>query len=225
MSGTYILVPYAKAADAIIVGADIEDGRGGPTLFMIDPKSGGVRLEETGTITDDKAYSVKLDKVGVPSENIIGEIGKSPDYMEKMMAKATVLKCGEMIGAFTRTLDIAVKYAATRKQFGVPIGKFQAVQHGCANIAVHLQGARLIAYKAAAMIADGTADAKDIAMAKAFCSDTYREATAVAQQIHGGVGFTEEFDIGLFYKHAKASELLFGHAQMHRQVVADAMGL
>lgn len=226
VSGTYILVPYADIADAIFFCANIKGNKpNGPTLFMVDPKSDGVSLASMDTLTDDKAYTVTLDKVNVDAENTIGDIGKSAAYMENMLTKATVLKCGEMTGAFKRVLDMTLDYAANRKQFGVPIGKFQAIQHNCADMAVHLQGAQLIAYRAAAMMSEGTANAKDVAMAKAFCSDTYRHATQVAHQIHGAVGFTEEFDIGLFYKHAKACELLFGHSQIHRATVADEMGL
>lgn len=227
ISGTYILVPYANIADVILICADIKGVQpGGPTLFMIDAKSDGVSLEAMDTLTDDKVYTVNLDKVNVAPENIIGDIGNSATYMEMMLDKATVLKCGEMIGGFKRVLDMAVNYASTRKQFNVPIGKFQAVQHYCADMAVNLQGAQLIAYRVATIMTEGTADAKkDIAMAKAFCSDTYLHATQVTHQIHGAVGFSEEFDIGLFYKHAKACELIFGHSQIHRATVADAMGL
>ncbi len=226
VSGSFILVPYANIADLMLFCADIKaDQPGGPTLFMIDAKSDGISLAPMDTITDDKAYSVELDKVFVSAENIIGDIGKSTEYVETMLAKATVLKCGEMIGAFKRVLDMAVGYASTRKQFGVPIGKFQAVQHHCADMAVNLQGAQLISYRAADRMSRGIAEASDVAMAKAFCSDTYLSATQVAHQIHGAVGFSEEFDIGLFYKHAKACELCFGHSQIHRLTVADSMRL
>jgi len=226
VSGSFMLVPYADVTDFILFCADIKgDQPGGSTLFMIDAKSDGISLTQMNTITDDKTFAVDLDKVSLQAENIIGDIGKGTVYLEKMLAKATVLKCGEMTGAFKRVLDIAVDYASTRKQFGVPIGKFQAIQHKCADMAVNLQGAQLISYRAADRMSKNIAEAKDVAMAKAFCSDTYLSATQMAHQIHGAVGFSEEFDIGLFYKHTKACELFFGHSQVHRSTVADTMGL
>lgn len=226
VNGTFLLVPYANIAETILFCADVRgDGSGGPTLFMVDTKTKGLNISAVDTITDEKKFEVTFENVGIPAENIMGSIGKGDEYMDKMLPKAMVLKCGEMVGGFQQVLDMTVAYAAERKQFGVPIGKFQVIQHYCADMAIDLNGAKLIAYQAACAMSKGRSFVKEAAMAKAWCSDTYRDATQASHQIHGGVGFTEEFNIGLFYKHAKESELLFGHAKINRSKVADVMGL
>jgi alkylation response protein AidB-like acyl-CoA dehydrogenase len=112
-----------------------------------------------------------------------------------------------------------------RRQFGAPLGSLQAVQHYCADLATYLETSRLIAYQAASLISEGMPFEKEVAMAKAWCSDVYKKATWIAHQLHGGIGFTEEYDLHFFYKHAKESELAFGDARSHRAAVADFMGI
>ncbi len=223
VNGEFILVPYADVAEIVIFCADIAGH--GPTLMIADPKTKGTTLTPMATITDEQKFAVTLDHVAIEEADILGDIGSGNTYLEKMTRKATVLKCGEMIGGFKQVLDMTVAYAKERKQFGVPIGKFQTIQHYCADMAIDLQGAELVAYQAASMMDKGVPCDMEISMAKAWCSDTYRNATQVSHQIHGGVGFTEEFNIGLFFKHAKENELIFGHAAQHRITIADQIGL
>ena len=226
VNGSFILVPYAKAADYILCCANITNGStGGPSIFMVNSKSEGLHLSTMETITDEKKYSLRLENVKVSAKNVIGKIGQGAFHMNRMLSRAIVIKCAEMIGGFKQALDMTVQYAIGRKQFGVPIGKFQAIQHYCADMAIDLQGAQLIAYQAASMMSEGKACEKEVAMAKAWCSDTYRNATQVCQQIHGSVGFTDEFNVGLFYKHAKECELMFGHSKIHRSIVERYLAL
>jgi alkylation response protein AidB-like acyl-CoA dehydrogenase len=128
-----------------------------------------------------------------------------------------------------RLLEITVEYAKTRKQFGRAIGEFQAVQHQCADMLVYTESSRSAAYYAAYAIQEGIPEARlAVSVAKAYASDAYREVGNRAIQVHGGMGFTWENDVHLFYRRAKASEVAFGDAAFHREriakVVVDGQG-
>ena len=126
-----------------------------------------------------------------------------------------------MTGGMQRTLDIAVEYAKTRKQFGKPIGQYQAVQHQCADMLLWTESSRSAAYYAAWALTEGNADARTaVSVAKAYASDAYREVGNRGVQVHGGMGFTWENDTHLYYRRAKASEIAFGDATYHRERIA-----
>jgi alkylation response protein AidB-like acyl-CoA dehydrogenase len=119
------------------------------------------------------------------------------------------------------TLD----YAKERTQFGRPLGNFQVVQHYCVDMATYVETARVISYQAAFLVSEGLPCEKEVAMAKAWCTEAYKKATWIAHEVHGGIGFTEEYDLHLYYKHAKACEWVLGDSWFHRSTVADEMGL
>ena len=123
-----------------------------------------------------------------------------------------------------RVVDMTVKHLKERNQFGKPLGVLQAVQHFCADMASYLETSRLIARQAAFFLSENISSDKEVSMAKAWISDAYKKTTWIAQQLHGGIGFTEEYDLHLYYKHAKASELAFEESWFHRSKVADQPG-
>jgi alkylation response protein AidB-like acyl-CoA dehydrogenase len=126
-----------------------------------------------------------------------------------------------MVGGMQRLLDITVEYAKTRKQFGRPIGQFQAVQHMCADMLLMTESSRSAVYYAAwAMSEDESSAPAAVSVAKAYASDAYREVGNRAIQVHGGMGFTWENDVHLYYRRAKASEIAFGDATWHRERLA-----
>jgi alkylation response protein AidB-like acyl-CoA dehydrogenase len=168
---------------------------------------------------------VVYENVNVSAKNVIGSIGKGATYLNKIIPQATILKCGEMLGGLERVVEMTVEYVKQRQQFGKPIGSFQVIQHYCVDMATYLETTRLITYQAASLLSEDIPCPKEIAMAKAWCSDAYKKSTWIAHQIHGGIGFTEEHDLHLFYKHAKSLELEFGDSQIHRKKVAEEMGL
>jgi alkylation response protein AidB-like acyl-CoA dehydrogenase len=140
------------------------------------------------------------------------------DYMHGV---ATVALAAEMLGGMQRMLEITVEYAKTRKQFGKPIGQFQAVQHLCADMYLMVEATRSAAYYAAYALEQKLPEAREaVSIAKAYASDAYREAGNRAIQVHGGMGFTWENDLHLYYRRAKASEILFGDAAFHRERIA-----
>jgi alkylation response protein AidB-like acyl-CoA dehydrogenase len=120
---------------------------------------------------------------------------------------------------------MTIDYAKERVQFGRPIGSFQIIQHYCADMVADVDGSRFITYQAAWMLSEGIPCNKEVAIAKAFVSDAFRRVTALAQQIHGALAFTEDHDLPLYYKRAKAWELAFGDADFHHEIVAQEMGL
>ena len=123
-------------------------------------------------------------------------------------------------------LDLSVEYAKVRRQFGRPIGSFQAIQHKCANMLVEVENAKMATYYAAWADAAGVADAPlAAAKAKAIASDAYRTVAAAGIQIHGGIGFTWEHDLHLYFKRAKGSEVAFGDATWNRELVARLLDL
>jgi len=132
----------------------------------------------------------------------------------------------EQLGGAERCLDMAVAYATERVQFGRPIGSFQAIKHKCADMLVLVESARSAVYYAAAAQAEGAAEVPTLAsLAKAYCSDAYFRCAADCIQIHGGVGFTWEYDAHLYFKRAKSSETLLGDATFHRERIAGRIGL
>jgi len=226
VEGTRILVPYANVADEILVCANVRGVKAeGATLLKIHGKADGQKKIPLDTLTGEKTFAVAYKSVQVPAQSVIGAIGQGATYLSRIIPPVTILKCGEMLGGLERVVEMTVEYVKQRQQFGKPLGSFQAIQHYCVDMATYLETTKLITYQAASLLSEGIPCHKEIAMAKAWCSDAYKKSTWIAQQIHGGIGFTEEHDLHLFYKHAKASELAFGDSWFHRTKVAEEMGL
>jgi alkylation response protein AidB-like acyl-CoA dehydrogenase len=140
---------------------------------------------------------------------------------ERAIDIATVALCAEMVGGMQWILDTTVDYAKTRQQFGRLIGSFQAVQHQCADMLLLTESARSATlYAAWALTHDDPHASLAASIAKAYCSDAYREVANRGVQLHGGIGFTWEHDLQLYYKRAKASETTFGDATFHRERIA-----
>jgi 3-oxocholest-4-en-26-oyl-CoA dehydrogenase beta subunit len=227
IKGTRLLVPYAHVADEILVCARLRKGSRsfGPTLFKTKNHGPGVQVVPLNTLTGEKQFAVTYTDFAAAPQDLVGSPGKGAEYVEKIMPRLIALKCGEMVGGLSKVVDMTVDYVKQRVQFGKPLGALQVVQHTCADLTTFLDTARLIAYQAASLISAGLPCAKEVAMAKAWCSDVYKRGTQMAHQMHGGIGFTEEHDLHLYYKHAKAAELEFGDSWYHRQKVAEEMGL
>ncbi len=151
----------------------------------------------------------------------LGADGDARGALNGALEVATVALCAEMVGGMQWVLDTTVEYAKTRQQFGRAIGSFQAVQHQCADMLLLTESARSAAYYAAWALTEGDAAASGaVSIAKAYCSDAYREVGNRGVQVHGGIGFTWEHDLQLYYKRSKSSETLFGDATFHRERIA-----
>ncbi len=222
ISGTKLFVPYAHIADYIICVAKTASG---VTLFLIDGKSLGISYTLLKTIDSDKQFEVIFDKVKVPKKNILGTEGEGNLKLREVLRKAAVAKCIEMVGGSQQVIEMTVDYIKERKQFGLPVGAFQAVQHHCANMLTDIDTSRFISYKAAWKISESLPYAMEASMAKAWVSDAYKRVTKLGHQSMGGVSLMEDHDMPLYSKRAKAAELTLGDADFHREVVAQELGL
>jgi len=228
LDGTKLFVANAHLADYIICAART-DASGPPaeglTLFLVDAQSPDIKYRVMQSLAYDKQCEVVFDRVRVPRGNVLGEVNRASVLLEPLRQKAAVAKCAELVGCIQTAFDMTVAYARQRKQFGRPIGSFQAVQHHCANMAVDVDGSRFLTYQAAWKISQGLAAGKAAAMAKAWTSGAARRVTGLAHQIHGAISFTEEYDVHLYNRRAKAGEVAWGDAAYHLEQVARHLGL
>ena len=228
INGTKLFVENAHIADYMICVTRTKEGASpeeGITLFLVDAKSPGIATTLLKTIAGDKLCELVFDNVRVPKKTILGELDKGWPVMEKILEKATVALCAQMVGGAEATLEMSVNYAKERVQFGRPIGTFQAIQHHCANMVTDVDGSKYIMYEAAWKVSEGLPATMEVSMAKAWVTEAYQRVTLLGHQIHGGIGFTEEHDMPLYFKRAKAAESTFGDADWHREVVAKQLGL
>ena len=217
LSGTKLFVPDAETADLLLVIGRLE---GDLAVVSVPRDSAGLTIEAVPTVdATRKLYTVVFD--GVAGETLVARGERATKALAKATRLATVAVCAELVGGMQWVLDRSVEYAKTREQFGRVIGSFQAVQHHCADMFYKLESARSAAYFAAwAVSVDDPGADQAVSVAKAYCSDAAREVGNLGIQVHGGIGFTWEHDLHLFYKRAKANEILFGDATYHRNRIA-----
>jgi alkylation response protein AidB-like acyl-CoA dehydrogenase len=228
ISGTKLFVEDAHIADYLICitrTKDSENKQDGITLFLVDARSTGLSCALLNTFTADKQCEVVFDKVRVPKANVIGKLDKGWEIVEDIIEQASFVQCPWMVGGAQQVLEMATEYAKERVQFGRPIGSFQAIQHKCANMATDVAGARDITYQTAWKISEALPYKQDISLSKAWTCDAYRKACVEGIQIHGGIGITQDYDVQLYYRRAKALEIAFGDADYHLELVAQQMGL
>lgn len=228
LNGVKLFVPDAHVADHMICVARTSgtgNDRSGITLFLVDLASTGISMKPLKTIAGDRQYEVTFANVIVDSESILGELDKGADCLEFMLKCAAVCKSAEMVGGAQKVLEMASDYAKERRQFGKKIGSFQAIQHHCANMLIALEGARFMTYKAAWLLGNAESCDKEIAIAKSWTSDAYRQIVALGHQVQGGAAFMEEHDMQLFSRRAAAAAVAYGDASFHREKVAQALGL
>ncbi|MGB2694989.1 MAG: acyl-CoA dehydrogenase family protein [Dehalococcoidia bacterium] len=229
LNGTKLFTRDAHVSDYMTVAARTKKGKNaeeGITLFIVDSKSAGISHTTLKTIAADKQCEVKFENVKVAKANVLGEVDKGWATYQRIARKGTVLECAYLVGLAQKDFEISVQYAKDRIQFGRPIGSFQAIQHKAADMVTDVDGARFIMYKAAWSVAEGEPEADlDVHMAKAWCSEATRRVVAHGQQIHGGIGFTKEYVIQLYFRRQKGSELAWGDGDYHREKVADKLGV
>lgn len=228
INGTKLFILDANVADFLLCVARTKEAGNpgdGITIFLVDAKSNGIKCTLLKTLARDKQCEIVLDNVRVPAKNILGELDQGWPVVESILQKATVAKCAEMVGGAQAALEMAVNYAKERVQFNRPIGSFQAIQHHCANMVSDVDGSRFVTYKAAWKVSEGLPATMDVAIAKAWTSEAYRRVTLLGHQIFGAIGFTMDHDMHLYYRRAKAGEIMFGDGAFHRAVVARELGL
>ena len=226
LNGTKLFIPDAHVADTILVAARKPGSSGdeGVSLFLVPGNADGVGSTVLKTIAADKQCEVKLENVRVGADALLGEEGNAWPMVEIAKRYWTVAYCAYLVGLAQRDFEISVDYAKERIQFGRPIGSFQAIQHKAADMVTDVDGSRFIMYRAAWAVTEGEDDADlQVSMAKAWCSDATRRVVAHGQQIHGGIGFTKEYIIQLYFRRQKMAELMWGDADHHREKVAELL--
>ena len=228
LNGTKLFVRDAHVADFLLVavrtkkGANPEDGI---TLVAVDGTSAGITTTPLLTIGSDKQREVKFENVSVPKANVIGEVDKGWPILKKVLLKAAILESAYLVGLAQMDFEITINYAKERVQFGRPIGSFQAIQHKAADMVTDVDGSRFVMYRAAWSLDEDEPDAEQaVHMAKAWCNEATRRVVAHGQQIHGGIGFTKDYKIQLYFRRQKMADLMWGDADFHREMVAQSLG-
>jgi len=210
-------------ADAFVVVATGPDD--GLSLFLVPAGAEGVHAERRLMVDSRNAASVRFDQVQVAEADALGPIGGAADIVSLLCDRAAAVLAAEMLGGMCEAFDRTLAYLKERKQFGVVIGSFQALKHRTARMFCEIELTKSIVAAALQALDDGADDAPMlVSTAKARASDSYLLVAAEAIQMHGGIGVTDELDIGLFYKRARVAELSFGDAAYHRDRFACLLG-
>ena len=228
LDGVKLFVPDAEAADYMVVAARTRgEGEDGISLFLVKGRPAGMKVTSLKTLDMTRRWSeVRFDGVKLEGDALMGQADKAWPPLKRALEWATAALCAEMIGGTQKVLETSTEYAKTRHQFGKPIGIYQAVSHKLADMLVLSESGRSATYYAAwAVEADATDRSLAASMAKAYVSDAYRKVAGDGIQVHGGIGFTWEHDMHLYFKRAKSSEVTLGDATYHRELVAQALDL
>ena len=223
LSGVKRFVPFASAATRLIVLARTGPRERDIDLFLVDPNAERVKLTQQLTIGSDTQYKVELSGVRVPESARIGPAGSGWVSFERVMYDAIVLVAAQAMGGAERALEITVEYAKVRKQFDKPLGAFQAISHYLADGATLVDGGKTLVYEAAWARSVGKDVSRLAPMAKLFACQTYRDVTAMCQQVWGGVGFTVEYDIQLYFRRAKQLQLSWWDTRFLEELVAASV--
>ncbi len=216
-------VAFASSATRLLVLARTGAAAADVDLFLVDPGAEGVTLTQQRTIASDAQYRVDLDRVRVTADDRIGAASTGWRTWDLVMHDGIVLAAAQAVGGARYALDITVQYAKDRHQFDKPLGAFQALAHYLADAVTAVDGAEVLVHEAAWARAEGRPVAKLAPMAKLFACQTFRDVTATAQQIFGGIGFTLEFDIQLYFRRAKQLQLSWWDTRYLEELVAAAV--
>jgi alkylation response protein AidB-like acyl-CoA dehydrogenase len=222
LTGVKSFVLDGSVADLFVVAARTPDG---VELILVPAGADGLTVRSLDVMDQTrKQAEITFEAVRVPRGALLGGPGQGEAILLRVLERAAVALAAEQVGGAQRCLDMAVDYAKDRRQFGRPIGSFQAIKHKCADMRVRVEAARAAAYYAAwALATDSEERALVVPVAKAYCSQAFYQCAAETIQIHGGIGFTWEHDAHLYFKRAKSSELMFGDPTSHRRRLADML--
>jgi alkylation response protein AidB-like acyl-CoA dehydrogenase len=226
LNGTKLFVWDAKAADYLLCAARTKRGPNpeeGITLFLVDAKEWGMYMTPLDNVDVlRKQYEVVLTNVPVSVDNIIGELHNGWPVLKKMSLYANAALCAEMVGGCEKVLEMTVSYAKERIAYGVPIGSFQVIKHKCADMLSGNEYARsLMEWAALALSEDAPEAPVAVSMAKIYCGNVGKMVCDEGIQIHGGLGYTWDHDMHLYFKRVRASDTAFGDGNYHSELVAQ----
>ena len=222
-------VPFGDSADILFFAAREKGscGEDGVSIFAVPGDSPNLIRRRLVTMDQTRRQAaVTCNGLVLPKSSIIGKEGEGCKILRDLTRRACVSLAAFQVGAAQRCLDMTVSYAKERIQFGRPVGSFQAVKHKAADMMIGVESARSIAYYAAALADSNSGEfSESAAAAKVMCSETYFAVAADAIQLHGGIGFTWEYDLHHYFKNARATESFLGIPDDHRNVIADHLQL
>ena len=223
LRGTKRHVAFARAATRLVVLARTGPGARDVDLLLVDPADPRVDLVQQYTVASDTQYLVTFDDVPVAKSERIGAAGSGWATWDRVMHDGIILLAAQAIGGAERALEMTVDYAKTRKQFDKPLGAFQAIAHYLADAVTQVDGGKTLVYEAAWARSTGRPVDRLAPMAKLFACQTFRDVTAMAEQVHGGLGFTVEFDIQLYFRRAKQLQLSWWDSRYLEELVAASV--
>ncbi|MAF29511.1 MAG: acyl-CoA dehydrogenase [Croceicoccus sp.] len=217
LSGVKRHVNYASSADRLVVLARSDTGI---ELLLVDPSDAGVTLRQVLSASGEPHYQVEFDQVRVPGSARLGAPGTGWDTFSRVLHDGLLLQAAQAIGGAAKALEETVEYAKVRKQFDKPLGAFQALAHYMADASTHIDGGRALVHEAAWNRAQGRPITRFAPMAKLFATNTYQDVTRTCAQIWGGVAFTIEYDIQMFFRRAKEMQLSWWDVPYLEELIA-----
>jgi alkylation response protein AidB-like acyl-CoA dehydrogenase len=229
IDGRKTFVLDGHSADKLIVvartGGAHTDSPDGLTLFLVDPHASGVSISRTMLADSRNSANICFDNVSVPAEDVLGEIDGAWPVLETLLDRARVAIAAEMMGYALEAFERTIEYLKERVQFDVPIGSFQALQHRAAHMQSEIELCRSVVLQALSTIDDDPAQLPLIAsLAKAKLNELTKLVTNEAVQMHGGIGVTDELEIGLFLKRSRVAMQIFGDTGFHKDRYASLCG-
>jgi alkylation response protein AidB-like acyl-CoA dehydrogenase len=223
LSGTKRHVLFASSATRLLVPVRTGEGAADVDLLLVDPSSPGVTLTQEMSLASDTQYRIDFDDVRVPGSNRIGGAKSGWKTWDAVMHDGIILLAAQAMGGAERALEMTVEYAKEREQFGKPLGAFQAISHYLADAATRVDGGKTLVHEAAWARAEDKPIDCLAPMAKLFACQTFRDVTAMALQVYGGVGFTIEYDIQLYFRRAKQLQMSWWDSRHLEELIAASV--
>ncbi len=227
LAGAKRFIPWSHVADVVLVAARSrrdDDPTHGITIFAVERGTPGVTIVPHRSIDrTSRSADVSFDGARLGRESIVCGLDMGWPLVESTLARAAIGASADMLGAARRCLQMSVEYAKIRQQFGQQIGAFQAIKHMCADMLLEVENAHAATYYAAWALDAGAPDAGLAAsVAKSYVNEGARKVCGSAVQVHGGIGFTWDYDLHLYFKRAKGLEPLYGNTEFHREQIVRA---
>lgn len=222
VDGRKLFVNDAHVADDLIV---VTRGGSGANLLLLDARQPGVTVLPMEALAGDRPREVVFAGVEVGAADLLGEAGRGWERLGPALRAGALARAAEMVGCAQRILELCVDHAKGRRQFGRPLGSFQAVQHACADLLRDVETARYLVYRAAWKMEEGREGGAEVAMAKAYAGRTSQAVARRAHQLLGAISFCEEHSLHLYHKRILAAGLDFGDPSHHLETVASSLGL
>ncbi|HVC77881.1 MAG TPA: acyl-CoA dehydrogenase family protein [Candidatus Micrarchaeaceae archaeon] len=223
LDGTKAFVPWASAADTILVLARTGNEAGHLTFFAVPVDADGVELEDVPMLSGEKAAFVHMNSVRLPAHAQLGDLGSGWSRWRDLLTAATVVQAAQLTGIAEAALELAVQYARERIAFGKPIGSFQAIQHKCAEMAADRDGARFLTFEAECLINEGHSSDPRVLMARAFAAGAAHRVTKEAHQIFAAAGFVRTHPLNFLYRRLKGIETSLGDVDDHLERTVAAL--